>query len=175
MALTASCVAYSGDAYIAASLGFMDFEEVAQVDALPPTKFDSSINSLNVRLGKSYTENFSAEVRLGLGLGDDTVETDGMANGDHLEMREMNGVYARGGMQLEGRFYPYIIVGYSQAKLEASGIGFDIDGDFGGFSYGLGIDVDMNNDVKGNIEYMSYFDTVGIEVAGFSVGLSKLF
>ena len=123
----------------------MDFEEVAQVDGFPPTKFDSSINSLNVRLGKSYTENFSAEVRLGLGLGDDTVEIDGMENGDHLEMREMYGVYARGGMQLEDRFYPYVIVGYSQAKLEASGVGFDIDGDFGGVSYGLGMDVGINN------------------------------
>ena len=98
-----------------------------------------------MRLGKSYTENFSAEVRLALGLGDDTVEIDGMENGDHLEIREIYGVYARGGMQFDERFYPYVIVGYSQAKLEASGIGFDIDGDFGGVWYGLGMDVDIYN------------------------------
>ena len=175
MALTASCVAYSGDAYIAASLGFMDYEETAEVPGFPPVKFDSSINSLNVRLGKNYTEYFSAEVRLGLGLGDDPVKVDGEEFGANLEMREMYGVYARGGMQLEERFYPYVIVGYSQAKLEGSVIGFEIDGDFGGVSYGLGIDVDISNAVKGSIEYMSYFDSVGVEVAGFTLGLSKSF
>ena len=57
-------------------------------------------------------------MRLGLGLGDDPVKVDGEEFGANLEMREMYGVYARGGMQLEERFYPYVIVGYSQAKLE---------------------------------------------------------
>ena len=180
MALTASSVvypgdAYSQDAYIAASLGFMDYEETAEVIGFPPVKFDSSINSLNVRLGKNYTEHFSAEVRLGLGLGDDPVKADGEEIDANLEMRDMYGVYARGGMQVDERFYPYVIVGYTQAKLEASSLGIAIDGDFGGVSYGLGIDVDINNDVKGNIEYMSYFDTVGVEVAGFTLGLSKSF
>ena len=89
MALSVSCIAYSGDAYIAASLGFMDYEETAEVIGFPPIKFDSSINSLNVRLGKNYTEYFSAEMRLGLGLGDDPVKVDGEEFGANLEMREM--------------------------------------------------------------------------------------
>jgi opacity protein-like surface antigen len=174
IALTTSSVVYSGDSYIAASLGFMDYEEAAEFEG-SPLQFDSSINALNLRLGKSYTENFSAEIRLGLGLGDNALEVDDMATGAHLEMREIYGIYARGGMQLEERFYPYVIVGYSQAKLEASAIGIEVDGDFGGISYGLGIDMDINSGVKASVEYMSYFDTVGIEVAGFSIGLSKLF
>jgi hypothetical protein len=175
MALTTSCVAYSGDSYIAASLGFMDFEETVEFIGSPSLQFDSSINALNVRLGKNYTEYFSAEMRLGLGLGDDPVKVDGEEFDANLEMREMYGVYPRGGIQVDELFYPYVIVGYRQAKLEGSVIGFGIDGDLGGVSYGLGIDVDINNTVKGNIEYMSYFDTVGVEVAGFTLGLSKSF
>ena len=37
------------------------------------------------------------------------------------------------------------------------------------------IKIELVNDVKWNIEYMSYFDTVGVEVAGFTLGLSKSF
>ena len=47
--------------------------------------------------------------------------------------------------------------------------------DFGGVSCGAGVDIEVKQDLSTNIEYMHYFDTVGIELTGFSVGLTKSF
>ena len=47
--------------------------------------------------------------------------------------------------------------------------------DFGGVSYGAGVDIEVKQDLSTNIEYIHYFDTVGIELTGFSVGLTKAF
>lgn len=47
--------------------------------------------------------------------------------------------------------------------------------DFGGVSCGAGVDIEVKQDLSTNIEYIHYFDTVGIELTGFSVGLTKSF
>ena len=47
--------------------------------------------------------------------------------------------------------------------------------DFGGVSCGAGVDIEVKQDLSTNIEHIHYFDTVGIELTGFSVGLTKAF
>ena len=68
-----------------------------------------------------------------------------------------------------------LILGYTQATFEASAGIFDIHDNFGGVSYGAGVDIEIKEDLSTNIEYMQFFDTVGIELTGFSVGLTKHF
>lgn len=164
--------AYS-DSYASVNLGFHDYEE--SVSGTPPLAFNSSLTSLYVRLGKQYTENFSAEVRFGVGLGDDPYEMSGIDTGLKLSIREFYGAYVRGGIQLNERLYPYVILGYTSGTLETGNDSFDFHDGYGGLSYGAGIDIEVKPELSASIEYINYFDTVGIELSALSLGLAKSF
>lgn len=172
-ALSSLSLACYGDTYVSGGFGFHEYEETLPTTA--SQTLDSSLTSAHVRAGKQYTENFSAEVRLGVGLGDDVFELDGVNTNLKLSIREYYGAYVRGGVQLTKRAYPYAVVGYTQATFEAGDDSFSVHENFGGVSYGAGVDVEIKQDLSANIEYMHYFDTVGIELTGFSVGLTKSF
>jgi len=172
-ALSCGSLACYADTYASAGFGFHKYEE--SVSTIPGQIFDAPLTSAYVRAGKHYTENFSAEVRLGVGLGDDEYQFDGLDTGLKLSIREFYGAYLRGGVQVAERFYPYAVVGYSQATFELGDESFSVHENFGGVSYGAGVDVGVKQDLSANIEYMHYFDTVGIELTGFSVGLTKSF
>ncbi|UVW33974.1 porin family protein [SAR92 clade bacterium H455] len=171
--LSCASLACYGDSYASLQLGFHDYEET--VSGTSPMLFDSSLTSLYGRLGKQYNENFSAEVRLGVGLGDDVYEQDGLDTGLKLSLRDIYGVYLRGGMQVTEKLYPYVIFGYTQATLELGDDSFDFHEDFGGVSYGVGVDLELKPELYTSIEYIHYFDTVGTELSAFSVGLTKSF
>ena len=174
-----SGISFAGDSYIAASVGVVDAYTKVTADefgdAIEPFTVESTLTALNARLGKHYGDYFAAEVRLGVGLGDDVIEIDGEDSAANLEIRDMYGIYARAGARIAERFYPYALIGYSHANLEGSVDGFTAEGDLGGVSYGLGLDVEIKRDLSANIEYISYFDSLGLELSGFSVGLSKAF
>ena len=172
-ALSSASLASYADTYASAGFNFQDYEE--SVSTLPVQKIDSPLTAIFARVGKRYTENFSAEVRLGVGLGDDEYQFDGLDTGLKLSIREFYGAYLRGGVQVAERFYPYAVVGYSQATFELGDESFSVHENFGGVSYGAGVDVGVKQDLSANIEYMHYFDTVGIELTGFSVGLTRSF
>lgn len=42
-------------------------------------------------------------------------------------------------------------------------------------SYGAGVDLQVKPEVLASIEYINYFDTVGVELSAFSIGLTKSF
>ena len=171
--LSSFSLACSADSYASASLGFLEYEET--VTGSPVEIWDAPLTAASVRVGKHYTEHFSAEIRFGLGLGDDVVELDGEDTALNLSIREFYGAYLRGGAQLAEKVYPYVVLGYTQATFEAGDDSFSVHEDFGGVSYGAGVDIEIKQDLSTNIEYMHYFDTVGIELTGFSVGLTKSF
>jgi len=174
-----SALSFAGDSYIAASVGFVDAYEKVTADefgdAIEPFTVETKLTALNARLGKHYGEYFAAEVRLGVGLGDDVIQIDGVDTIANLEIRDMYGIYARAGTRIAERFYPYALIGYSHANLEGSIDQFTAEGDFGGVSYGIGLDVQIKRDLSANLEYISYFDSLGLELSGFSLGLSRAF
>ena len=174
-----SGLSVAGDSYIAANIGFIDAYEKVTADEfgdpIEPFTLETTLTALNARLGKHYGEYFSAEVRLGVGLGDDVIEIDGEDSIANLEIRDMYGIYARAGTRIAERFYPYALIGYSNANLEGSIDGFTAEGDLGGVSYGLGLDIEIKRGLSANIEYISYFDSLGLELSGFSLGLSRAF
>ena len=174
-----SALSFAGDSYIAASVGFVDAYEKVTADefgdAIEPFTAETKLTALNARLGKHYGEYFAAEVRLGVGLGDDVMQIDGVDTIANLEIRDMYGIYARAGARIAERFYPYALIGYSHANLEGSIDQFTAEGDFGGVSYGIGLDVQIKRDLSANLEYISYFDSLGLELSGFSLGLSRAF
>ena len=86
----------------------------------------------------------------------------------------MYGAYLRGGFKADA-FYPYVVLGYTQVKVTASVPGYSISQSDSDLSFGLGTDIDLNESLTLNFEYMSYFDTDGVEISGFSLGVTSRF
>ena len=155
------------EGYYGGNLSFYDYNEVGLSDS-------ASLTGIVGRLGTTFNENFSAEVRAGFGVGDDTVSAFGL-NAD-VELDNMLGAYVRGGIPVSDSFYPYAVIGYTRIKLTASipGFGSESESD-SDLSFGLGADINITENVIFNIEYMNYFDKDGAEIDGYSIGVATKF
>lgn len=130
---------------------------------------EATVNSIYGRFGANFSENFSAEVRLGMGAGDDTV------GGIDVELDNFYGAYIRGGVPAGEVFYPYAVLGYTKAKAEFSWNGGTYSDSESDFSYGVGADFSITENLKINAEYLSYLDKDDAELTGFSAGVTFLF
>lgn len=128
--------------------------------------FDADVMTLDGKIGTYFNENFSGEFRLGLGMTDDDFF------GSDIEVENYYGAYLRAGIPVTDAFYPYAIAGYSNVKVGVSGGGSDSESDF---SYGLGADFALTNDMDLSIEYMRYLDKDGGEIDGIGLGLKFKF
>lgn len=128
--------------------------------------YDADVMTLDGKVGTYFNENFSGELRVGLGVQDDTVF------GADIEVDNYYGAYVRFGAPVTDGFYPYAIAGYTNTKVSVSGGGSDSESDF---SYGVGADMAISNDVDFTVEYMRYLDKDGGEVDGIGVGFKFKF
>lgn len=125
------------------------------------------------RLGTEFTENFSAEIRVGTGIDDDTVNV--LGTPVKLELNHFYGAYLRGTLPVTDTFYPYAVVGFTRAELEAKASGVS-DSDSGSdVSFGLGADIRLTSNTDLNLEYMNYYDKDDLAIDGFSVGFTYRF
>lgn len=153
--------------YYGANILFLDYSEEDIDD-------DASLTAIVGRLGTSFNENFSGEIRLGIGVGDDDVDVFGF-DAD-VELDNMYGAYIRGGIAVTESFYPYAIVGYTHGKVTASVSGFGSESESeSDVSFGVGADVNVTESIIVNIEYMNYLDKDGAEIDGFSIGIASKF
>lgn len=113
-----------------------------------------SASALNLRLGKDWDDNFSAEFRLGFGLDDD--------NG--VEQDITVGAYMKYGAQASETFVPYLIYGFTKVK----GLATDS-------SSGFGADYKVSDYSTLSLEYMNHIEKNGINVSAFSIGLKTSF
>ena len=166
--LSASSAVLAGDAYMGASIGLADYEEKWQDLDLSDEVIavDSTLTTVNIRVGKEISPYFAAEVRLGAGLGHDQIDVDGIETIAEMSVREIYGAYIRGGYPVAEGYFPYLVLGYTQSTFKA---------ELGGVSFGVGLDIDVGSDITANFEYMDYFDTVGVQVTGFTLGVAKSF
>ncbi len=153
--------AYGRDAYIGANLAVFEYAEDGFDDA--------NVAGIFGRLGKQYTDNLAAEVRLGFGLGSDTV------SGVDFEMQEFYGAYLKVSAPVGERLDPYLLVGYTQISVEVSALGVSVDDSADDFSYGVGTDIDLDKDLQGSVEFVRYADKDGAKFTSLSFGLSKAF
>ncbi|HEY9030462.1 MAG TPA: porin family protein [Kangiella sp.] len=128
--------------------------------------FDADVTTLDGKVGTYFNENFSGELRLGLGVQDDTVF------GSDIEIENYYGAYLRAGIPVTDGFYPYAIVGYTNTKVGVSGGGSDSESDM---SYGLGADFAISDSVDFTAEFMRYLDKDGVEVDGIGLGFKFKF
>ncbi|WP_347331734.1 porin family protein [Marinimicrobium locisalis] len=135
---------------------------------------DASLTTAYGRLGTHFNENFSGELRVGFGIGEDSADFGG---GElDVELDSLYGAYVRGGIPVSENFFPYVVVGYTrvEATLSVSGFGDFSESDTDA-SYGIGADLNVSQNITLNAEYMNYYDSDGAEISGFAIGIASSF
>ena len=177
------CGVASAQGYGGVNLAFLTYaEDDSVVDGITVSADDASLTAFYGRLGYQVSENFSLEGRLGLGVGDDTVDitlTDSNGNSaivdGELELKHLIGAYIRVGAPTSNAFYPYAIAGITQVKLDATVGAVTVSDSESDFSFGVGADFGDADSGGFNIEYMNYYDDDGASVKGFSIGYVSRF
>ncbi|MEX1033632.1 MAG: porin family protein [Cellvibrionaceae bacterium] len=154
-----SVASFAQDMYAGGNLASLDFS----VDG---TSQEASLTAVYGRLGTSFTDNISGEIRLGLGVGDDTIF------GVDVELENMFGAYVRAGLPVTEVIYPYAVIGYTRGEVDVSGFSSESESDV---SFGVGVDFGLGGGMAINLEYMNYLDKDGAEVDGFAIGFAKSF
>jgi len=160
-----SSVALANDMYFGGGFAATKYSETG-IDE------DASLNVLLGKLGTKFNDNFAAEVRVGFGLGDDTVDVFGYDV--TIKLKNFYGVYLKAGVPVNETFYPYAVLGYTRGELEASVMGFTVSESESYTSFGLGADFNFEGFTL-NVEYLNYLDKDEAEISGVSIGFSKSF
>ena len=152
--------------YVGGNFAFVEYS----IDGLDD---DASLTAIYGRLGTEFNENFSGEIRLGIGVGDDDVNV--LGTPVTVELNSLYGAYVRGGVPVSEQFFPYAVLGYTRGEAEASGPGGSIDESDSDVSFGVGADIAFSDQLSLNIEYMNWYDKDGAELSGFTFGLVSKF
>ena len=177
--------AHAQQTYFGGNVAFMNYATAS----LDPS---IDIGSLYGRVGLGDERGvFRGELRLGLASGehDDVTAMVGLAERDaELEVSGgWIGAYALIGMPVKSPARPYAFLGYSitdwsedvcyKAPLSNGSrtICEKVDADADDVSFGIGVDLDVGNDLIVNIEYAMYLDQSVIEIESLSIGVSLPF
>jgi outer membrane immunogenic protein len=79
------------------------------------------------------------------------------------------------GEQVKSNIYPYTILGYTRVKGKVKALFIEDTNAESDSSFGMGIDFDLTETLKLNIEYMNYLDKNTAALSGFSIGLISNF
>ena len=126
--LSGSVLAQTG--YVGGGLALVDYSEVGVSD-------EASLTAIYGRLGTNFNENFSGEIRVGLGLGSDTVFIDPLGFDADIKLNNLFGVYVKGGVPISDALFPYVVLGYTRGEVEASALGVSISSSESDVSFGL--------------------------------------
>lgn len=166
-AMAVSATSLAQETYVGGNAAFLDYSEDGIRD-------EASLTAIYGRLGSQFNEILSAEFRLGLGIGDDSIGF--MGRDVDVDLKNMFGAYVRAGLPVTDVFYPYAVIGYTRGEVEYSLSGFGSDSDAeSDVSFGVGSDFSLGQQMTINVEYMNYLDKNGVEIDGFSVGFAKSF
>lgn len=166
VALLLSVPAYAAqDLYGGVNYGVAKYKE----DGVP----SASLDTLAFKLGTFLHPNFAIEVRLGTGVGDDTVTVSGIPV--KVEIDNFYGFYGRAFIPTGSGFRPYGMVGWTKGEVTATALGASASEDDSDFSYGLGADIEITKAVSLNVEYARLFKGDGYKVEGFSAGVAFRF
>lgn len=138
---------------------------------------NANLVALYGRLGTEFTENFSAEIRVGTGIDDDKVNVNvgGMNVPVNVELNYFYGAYVRGTIPIADAFYPYAVVGFTRAELEGKAFGQSVKSSGDDISFGVGADIRLTSNTDLNLEYMNYYDKDDVSIDGFSLGFTYRF
>lgn len=139
--------------YIGVNYAFLDTK-------IGPAEFTTP--ALILTPGYQVNSFFAIEGRFGSGfsIGDDDVE-----------VKKYLGIFARLGAPVNPRFYPYLMLGYGDAKFELSINSPSVEGSDTSRAYGIGANIGFTDKLFGKVEYMNYYAEDSEKTSGFGIGL----
>jgi opacity protein-like surface antigen len=166
----ASAQGNAPQAYVGGNYVFVTYEDDGFAE-------DIDLGALVAKVGTKINPYFSAELRAGFGVADETATVDDFSG--KIEIDYLVGGYGVLGIPNETPVYPYVVLGFTKGELTASVTGpggsASASASESDISYGIGANFDINNNIQMNAEYMNYIDKDGAEISGISVGASYLF
>lgn len=137
----------------------------------------ASLNALKIKGGKYITDRIAIEGHLALGMGSDrvTVTTFGLDVDVDVELENAISVFLKGDFPLLDSTTIYGLIGATKGELTVSSLGSSVTEDGSGLSYGLGVDVNIREDLLVGGEYIMYFDESDFDYTGFNISITKLF
>lgn len=148
--------------YIGVNYSFLE-QPIANAD-------DAKLNTVNLRVGTFFDRSFSGEIRVGTGIGEDTIG--GVLD---VEIDQLIGAYLRSGVLTSGNLFPYLVAGVTQAKVTTKVAGAKNSESETDLSFGIGIDYTVKNSVSFNAEYINYISKNSVDISGFTLGVAKRF
>ncbi|WP_430460985.1 porin family protein [Thalassolituus sp. LLYu03] len=136
---------------------------------------DAEPSALKIEVGKYLNSNVAIEGQFLFGLGDDTVDVDGLDV--DLELKNAISIFVKGDIDLGEKANLYGLIGFTKGKLEATIDEYDVSvsEDDSGLSYGFGIEGEVADGVSLNGEYIIYLSEDDYDYSGFNFGISKRF
>ena len=119
--------------YFGMGYGHTEYEEAGIADTVNP-------GVTFIKIGGNTNDYFGVELRMGLGVKDDTLTVQGLSV--VTEFNYYYGLYLKAGAPI-GSLYPYALVGYSKGELEVSAGGFSIEASDSDTSFGLGMSINL--------------------------------
>lgn len=172
--LSISSTTNAKELYYGLNLSTLDYKETTSEQMIFPV---FSIQTIYGKLGRVWNDNFSAEMRIGFELNDDEkiVQVNGMLVPIQLRLKNFYGAYVKIGEQVNSNIYPYTILGYTRVKGKVKALDIEDTNAESDFSFGVGVDFDLTETLKLNIEHMNYLDKNTAAISGFSIGLISNF
>ncbi len=136
--------------------------------------------ALIARLGVQFHENLSAEARFGFGVSDDSgtsTLTDGSSTSIFeydVKLKSIYGGYLRAGAPV-GELYPYLLAGWNKIEIELSAGSVSVDDGSWDFSYAVGTEFRISDEISANLEWGKYYDKGPAEISGALLGIVASF
>lgn len=128
--------------------------------------------SVDGKFGIHGNKFYSAEIRIGFGIKNDTVNHDKMDK--KFELSNYAGVFFIGEYPVTEKISPYGILGATTAKVKLVGDGgssvYDQD-----FSYGVGVKYKLNRHIVGAVEYISYISHSDFDLNAVTLSANYVF
>ncbi|MCW8831306.1 MAG: porin family protein [Gammaproteobacteria bacterium] len=136
---------------------------------------DIEPGALIIRFGEQISEYFLLEGRAGFGIDDDGIVISGIET--VVELDTMAGIYGVGRIDMSNVASLYVLFGLTRGEFTVSntGQGVSLTDDESGASYGLGINVNVNDSIAVNLEYMSYLSKTDFDYGALGLGVSLKF
>lgn len=159
---SAAAELYPVESYIGGSVVGLEVSE-AEADN------DLSLLSANARFGAKFGNYAALEWRVGTGLDDDELAFAGEQGDINLDI--FYGIYLLGGFPISEKIQPYALIGYTRAEFDVNTRAISSEGEESDISFGIGINIGLDNDFSLNAEYIRYIKESGVELSGPSLGV----
>ena len=124
------------------------------------------LNTLNLRLGVEMTRWFHLEGRVDFGLNDKAI------GGVEVSINRLIGAHGVFSYPNDSLFRPYAVLGmtYGEVEFRVPGFGRGDEAETD-FSFGAGVDAELNDSLDLFIEYMQYVDKGIVDFSGITLGI----